>query len=434
MSKRWGLAAALRGRGGRARMTGAGVMGAAVAGGLALAVAASLSAAAAAPGRTAGHGTGWTRGSVVSSERVAQLSRAQAESYLQSRGYGSPAARQGVSVYRIVYRTISPQGKPDTASGVLALPAGPQRVLQTVEFGHGTMVARADAPSVAAGDRGEVTMFAGAGYAAVEPDYLGLGLGPGHQPYLDPAAETSAAADMLRAADAVAAREHRRLAPRVLVTGFSEGGQGAMALGRVLQQGAVPHLRLGAVAPVSGPYDLLDAQLPAALSPSGPLNPKLAAFYLSYWVVSSNWFHHLYTSPSQVFRAPYDATVPGLEDGRHSDLQVLAALPASPQQLVTPAFLGQLEHPSGELLRLIRADDVTCTSWVPQAPVRLYAAHADTQVSYQNSVDCQHALAAHGRDVPLVDLGALDHFPSEHAGLPRVLAWFEQLQPPGAGR
>jgi hypothetical protein len=337
-------------------------------------------------------------------------------------------------MYRIVYRTISPQGKPDTASGILALPADPQRVVQAVEFGHGTMVARADAPSVSAGDRREVAMFAGAGYAAVEPDYLGLGLGPGHQPYLDPAAETSASVDMLRAAGAVAAREHRRLAPRVLLTGFSEGGQAAMALGRALQRGAVRHLRLGAVAPVSGPYDVLGAQVPASLSPSGPLDPKFAAFYLAYWVVSSNWFHPLYTSPRQVFRAPYATTVPGLEDGRHSDLQVLAALPASPLKLFTTAFLRQLEHPGGELLRLIRADDVTCTSWIPRVPVRLYAAHADTQVSYQNSVSCQRALRAHGRDVPLIDLGALDHFLSERAGLPPVLAWFEQLQPPAAGR
>jgi hypothetical protein len=423
MSKKRGFASVLSGRYGLAG----------VAGGLALAVTAGLSAASAAPGRPSGHGPGWIRGSVVSDQRVAQMSWKQVDGYLHAVGFGSPAPRFGVNIYRVVYRTVSPQGKPDTASGVLALPADRQRVVQTVEFGHGTMVAKADAPSVAPDDRGEVTMFAGAGYAAVEPDYLGLGLGPGHQPYLDPAAETSASVDMLRAASLVAAREHRRLARRVLVTGFSEGGQAAMALARALQHGAARPLRLDAVAPVSGPYDLLGAQLPAALDPSGPLNPKFAAFYLAYWVVASNWFHHLYASARQVFRAPYDSTVPRLEDGRHSDLQVLAGLPASPRQLFTVAFLRQLAHPRGELLRLARADDMTCASWVPQAPVRLYAARADTQVPYRNSADCQRTLATHGRPVPLINLGRLDHFPSEHAALPQVLAWFEQLQPPGAG-
>jgi hypothetical protein len=425
MSNRRSFAAVLRGP---ARRYGT----AAVIGGTVLAVTAAGTGIAAAAGRPAAPGPAWARGSVVSSARVAHMDLAQTRSYLHRTGFGTPAPRHGVNIYRVVYRTVSETGKPDTASGVLALPAGPQRNLRVVNFGHGTMVARADAPSVAAGDRGEVTMFAGAGYAAVEPDYLGLGLGPGRQPYLDPAAETSASVDMLRAAYVVAGREHRRLAPRVLLTGFSEGGQAAMALGHALQQGAIRNLRLGAVAPVSGPYDLLGAQLPAALDKSGPLNPKFAAFYLAYWVVSSNWYHHVYASPRQVFRAPYDQTVPRLENGRHSDLQVLAGLPGTPQQLFTAGFLRRLAHPRGELLRLARADDTTCTSWLPYSPVRLYAAHGDTQVYYQNSVDCQRALRAHGGAAPLVDLGDLDHFPSEHAGLPRVLAWFRQLQPPGA--
>jgi hypothetical protein len=206
-----------------------------------------------------------------------------------------------------------------------------------------------------------------------------------------------------------------------------------MALSRALQQGAVQHLRLAAVASVSAPFDLLGAQLPAALNPTGPLNPKFSAFYLSYWVVATNHFHRLYANPRQVFRAPYDKTVPRLENGLHSDTQVLAGLPAIPQQLFTTAFLRRIAHPTGGILRLLRAEGSTCTNWVPQIPVRLYAAHGDTQVYYQNSVDCQRALSVHGRNVPLIDLGDIDHFPSEHAGLPRVLGWFEQIQPPGPG-
>lgn len=126
--------------------------------------------------------------------------------------------------------------------------------------------------------------------------------------------------------------------------------------------------------------------------------------------------------------------MPRLDNGRHSDLQVLAGLPASPQGLFISAVLRRLAHPRGEILRIVRADDTTCTNWTPQVPVRLYAARGDTQVSYLNSIDCQRALSRHGRRTPLIDLGRLEHFPSEHAALPRVLAWFEQLQSPGAGQ
>ena len=388
-----------------------------------VAVAAAGLGRAAAQARPAGPG----RGTVVSFQQVAHLSLKQARGYQQAAGFGSPAARYGVDIYRIVYRTISVPGRPDTASGVLALPASPQRVLRVVDFEHGTMVAKADAASVALGDRGEVVLLAGAGYAAVEPDYLGLGLGPGHHPYVDPISEATASVDMLRAARVVASREHRRLDSTILVTGFSQGGQAAMATARALQQGAGGDLRLGAVAAISGPYDLLHVELPAALD--GTLNPKDMAFYLGYWVTSMNRFHHLYTDPGQVFRAPYDTTVPRLYNGYHSDHQVFVGIPASPQQLFTPAFLHQLAHPRGEMLRLLRADDTTCTNWVPHVPVRLYAAHADTQVAYLNSVHCQRSLDMYGLHVPLIDVGNVDHFPSEHLALPRVVHWFEQLQP-----
>jgi hypothetical protein len=50
-------------------------------------------------------------------------------------------------------------------------------------------------------------------------------------------------------------------------------------------------------------------------------------------------------------------------------------------------------------------------------------------VSYLNAVHCQRAMNEHGLHVPLLNLGNVDHFPSEHLALPRVLRWFEQLQP-----
>ncbi len=122
---------------------------------------------------------------------------------------------------------------------------------------------------------------------------------------------------MLRAARVVAARVHRQLESKIMVTGFSQGGQAASALAHALQHGVGSHLRLRAVAGISGLYDVQHAELPAALD--GTLNPRLAAFYLAYWVTAMNRFHHLYANPSQAFRDPYDKTIPTLFDGLHSD-------------------------------------------------------------------------------------------------------------------
>nr|SBO90982.1 Lysophospholipase [Nonomuraea gerenzanensis] len=86
----------------------------------------------------------------------------------------------------------------------------------------------------------------------------------------------------------------------MLVTGFSQGGHAAMALGKALR--GDPAYRLRGVAPISGPYHVRAAELPALLQDR--LDPHSATFYLAYGTVSMNRLHHFYGSPSEVFRDP----------------------------------------------------------------------------------------------------------------------------------
>ncbi|MEC3995091.1 lipase family protein [Actinacidiphila sp. DG2A-62] len=233
------------------------------------------------------------------------MSAAATGRYLSDGGYDAPAPRYGVDQYRLVYRTVDADGRATTASGLVVLPDSGARTLHTVAYEHGTLVAKSDAPSVDESDaRVSPTLFAGRGYAAVAPDYLGLGEGPGVHPYMDTATETTASVDMLRAARAFAAGRGRTLDGRVLVTGFSQGGTAATALARALQSGVDPHFEPAALAPVSGPYDVQHAEIPAAFGDDPTLDPKEAAFYFAYWTVAMNRLHHFYDAPSQVFAPP----------------------------------------------------------------------------------------------------------------------------------
>jgi hypothetical protein len=155
--------------------------------------------------------------------------------------------RHGVDAFRLRYATVGVDGAPTTATGLVALPPKRARQLRTVSYAHGTLAARADAPSRSLDSLAGASalLFAGAGFATGAPDYLGLGGGPGPQAYLHAASEASASLDMLRAAHAFAARRHRSLATTTLVTGFSQGGHAAMALGRTLQDHADRRLRVG---------------------------------------------------------------------------------------------------------------------------------------------------------------------------------------------
>ncbi|MFE9425950.1 alpha/beta hydrolase family protein [Kitasatospora sp. NPDC006697] len=396
-----------------------------------------LSAAAAVLCLTAGAGTATAaaadlgagqarRGAVVSVTPLALLDARQATAGVRDAGFVTPPERGGVELERVVYRTVTPEGRPTTASGLVALPRDPgPRALTTVEYAHGTMAYRGEAPSVADGpDRAEAVMFAGDGFAAVAPDYLGLGVGPGTHPYLDAPSETTASTDLLIAARQVEARHGMHDDGRVLVTGFSEGGAAAMSIGRALQHGQVPGYRLTALAPVSGPYDLTGSELPAALN--GRLLGPDATFYAADLVVAWNRLHSLYGSPSEAFQAPYDRTVTALFDGEHTDAQVAAALPDRPQRLFTPAFLQQLQHPTGKFAQMFRMADSVC-QWAPQVPVRLYDADGDRDVAPANTLACKAQLAHEGVDAPLVDAGATDHNGSAFASYPLIRTWFDAL-------
>jgi len=208
----------------------------------------------------------------------------------------------------------------------------------------------------------------------------------------------------------------------VLVTGFSQGGPAAMALGRALQEGTDPALGLGALAPISGPYDY-SGTLRAALF--GEINA--APQYLAYLIVAWNRLHHLYDAPSEAFQAPYDARVETLLDGDHTVEQVFAGISATtPEELFTPRFLAGMQHPTGALQQALREADGSC-DWLPQVPVELYAAGGDRDVPIANAEHAQQVLRAHGADVRLIDAGDVDHVTSVVLSLPRVLEQFGEV-------
>jgi dienelactone hydrolase len=92
---------------------------------------------------------------------------------------------------------------------------------------------------------------------------------------------TSRTASSLHAARRFAAERHRRLDRRVFITGFSQGGAAAIALAREFQRPGHGQ-RVAALAPISGPYDLRHAEIPAVLAGrsnraiSPPMSPTSA--------------------------------------------------------------------------------------------------------------------------------------------------------------
>ncbi|MEV7559488.1 alpha/beta hydrolase [Streptomyces sp. NPDC089795] len=366
------------------------------------------------------------RGGLLSVVPLDTLDREQVVAELGTLGIDPATVRYGVRAYRLTYATVDPHGRPTTATGLLVLPRGGPHRLDLVSDTHGTVATRDDAPSGGAGyNRLTPYLHASAGRAVAAPDYLGLGGGPGSHPYMDTRSAVTASVDMLKAARTAADRLGRPVSRDVYATGFSQGGQVAMALGRELSRGR-DGLRLRALAPMAGPHDLLGTEFPGLTD--GRVDPRVGVFYLSYFLTAQNRLHPLYKDPAEVFRAPYAQAVEGLFDGSHPVEDIVAALPATPQELLTPQWAENIRSPHGALLEAVRENDGVC-DWKPAAPVRLYAGAGDTDVPIANSRACAADLARNGVRAKVVDQGPdADHTATAVRSAPQVVRWFDAIR------
>lgn len=363
------------------------------------------------------------RGRVVGSEFIGSATRDEIAQFLAAFGWPSAGVRSGVNMRRLVYTTIDAHGEPTVASGLLALPTDLKPV-GTVWFGHGTSTARSgpsvpSTPGLGQG-QGLAALFAAGGFALVAADYVGLGLSPGRHPYLHRATEASASLDLLRAARWAAEEERVTLPQSVYLTGFSQGGQAALALDHAIETELDSPWRVVAVAPIAGPYDLSGTEFVGLIDGSGPTNSA----YLAYLAVS---YIQTYGTEgaSEVFAPPYDTELPPLFNGEHSFEQVAQILPP-PRSLFRPEFLAAVSagtHPFGSQLR---ANDTINVR--PQALVRLYYGEADVDVFPRNTQVAAMAMKAASVQVVAVDLGErVDHPAAFYLGMPAVRAWFDEL-------
>ncbi|MBD2898944.1 hypothetical protein amrb99_79210 [Actinomadura sp. RB99] len=380
------------------------------------------------------HGQAAARGQLISARYLGTRSADEVRAWLATEGFDASSVRYGVDSYRLIYRTVDARGRATVASGLFVLPRNGERKLRTVSYTHGTTSYIGDAPSMAQDvwGPGPAVTYSAAGFAAAAPDYLGLGEGPGVHPWKDVPTETSASLDMLRAARQFTSREHRELDGRVFVTGFSQGASSALGLARALQDGADPHFRLRAVAPISGGYDFGGVELPALLD--GRVDPKTSVAYLSYLLTSWNRIHGgIYGKPSDVFKEPYASRVEKYFDGTTPGQVMLKGLPGTLGELLTPRGFEVLRHPSGTFAEALRVDGEVCTAWTPRVPVRLYKITNDDQAVTANTDHCAAAFRARGAGVPVVDVGdkvygGSRHLGSNIAGTALAVRWFSGLR------
>jgi len=332
-----------------------------------------------------------------------------------------------VSMYKIVYETITPLGARTLASGALLLPTNAAGGLPLVSYQHGTITQTNAAPS-SMDITGEVSVgivFASAGYAAVVPDYLGLGDSPGFHPYHHARSEATACVDMLRAARIFCASNGFVLTNQLFLCGYSQGGHATMALLRELEAFHTNEFTVTACAPMAGAYDLSGVTTSNLLS--GALPPN--RYYFLYLLAAYQSVYHFAPSLSDLLVAPYNTTLPPLLAGNSTGDQLNLALPPDPNAILKPQYLADFRANPRHPLRLALADN-DLYRWRPRAPLRLYHCAADQDVIFANSQVAFASFQSRGAtQVVLIDpLPTADHAGCSEPSLSLAKIWFDSLR------
>ncbi|HAD10946.1 MAG TPA: hypothetical protein DCF33_00765 [Saprospirales bacterium] len=318
-----------------------------------------------------------------------------------------PFIQFGARYYQVAYTTLSVQGVPDTATGLLAIPDQPGRIYPRLVYQHGTSGSKQDVPSVnvLSGGEGIVgTLFAGLGYVAFLPDYLGLGpTSKGFHPYVHAASEAWAAMDMLRAGATWLEQEQVATNDQLFITGYSQGGHGAMALHRAMEQDPAEEFTVTAAAPLSGPYSISGVMRDLILNDTVYYYPAyIPNTALSYQTVYGN----LFTDLTDVFKPVYASMIGQFYNNTISlselNSLLIGALTAyegdsRPFRMLQPALVQAVQtNPAHPINLALDDNDTYDKGWLPEAPFRLFYCMGDDQVPFRNSLLARDSFLAKG--------------------------------------
>jgi pimeloyl-ACP methyl ester carboxylesterase len=324
-----------------------------------------------------------------------------------------------IRVYRLTYRTLTPDGQETTASGAVLVPVG-AGALPVLSYQHGTLTpdSEGQAPSYYAQGSdvwSVVSVLASTGYVVSAPDYIGYGASKTLlHPYEHAASLASASADMLRAAREFCKQQGVGVNQKNFLLGYSEGGYATMALHKLLEEKYATTLPVTASAPGAGAYHK-SAFAKYILNATQPLS-----FLSSYvWVLRTYDRIYALNRPfSFYYQEPYATRL---------QADPFAEVPTQQSQLFASGFRNAVLNDSDPKLTAALADN-DIYDWKPTAPTALFHGTADDYVPFFNSQDAYDAMRKRGAtQVELHPIQGGNHFSSVTAYTLGAYAFISQF-------
>lgn len=316
-------------------------------------------------------------------------------------------AQYPIKVYRLTYRTRTPEGQETTASGAVLVPTASQ-ALPVLSYQHGTLLPSSEGQAPSYYAQGSdvwsiVSILASTGYVVSAPDYLGYGASKALlHPYEHAASLASASADMLRATREFCQQQKVSVNQKNFLLGYSEGGYATMALHKLLQEQYATALPVAASAPGAGAYHK-SAFAKYILQSTQPLS-----FLSTYvWVLRTYDRVYALNRPySFYYQEPYATQL---------QADPFGPVPSQASQLFAPAFSqAVLNNSDAALSKTLTDNDIY--DWQPTAPLALFHGTADDYVPFFNSQDAYDAMQKRGAtQVELHPIQGGNHFSSAAA-------------------
>jgi pimeloyl-ACP methyl ester carboxylesterase len=312
-----------------------------------------------------------------------------------------------IRVYRLTYRTRTPEGQETTASGAVLVPVA-TTALPVLSYQHGTLVPSSEGQAPSYYAQGSdvwsiVSILASTGYVVSAPDYLGYGASKAlPHPYEHAASLASASADMLRATREFCKQQNVSVNQKNFLLGYSEGGYATMALHKLLEEKYAATLPVTASAPGAGAYHktafakyILNAQQPLS--------------FLSTYVWVLRTYDRIYALNrpySFYYQEPYATQL---------QANPFAEVPSQASELFAATFRQAVLNDSDPALGKALADN-DIYDWKPTAPLALFHGTADDYVPFFNSQDAYDAMQKRGAtQVELHPIQGGNHFSSAAA-------------------
>ena len=220
---------------------------------------------------------------------------------------GLPGAAQcDVTVSQIVYMTSGVQpGELTNASAAVLVPSGANcpGPFPLIAFARATVTETASQCRLdESSTEMLMTFFAAQGYAVVATDFLGYAEStyPYH-PYTHAPTEASSIIDSIRATREAAPALGLKLNNKIMLSGYSQGGQASMATQREIEQALSGEFNVVAAAHLAGPYNISGALVAGAKNPINGVQSIVPFQIASYQKIYGN----AYANTSDVFQPAY---------------------------------------------------------------------------------------------------------------------------------